>query len=214
MCYFDYLIKVNRLYYSFLYTITFDTLGLFSRQEVHCYSRWSIQNLYLTSKISVVCIDLKALNLVGPLPNTVTDFWWLVWQEQIHVVAMVTNIVERGQQKCEQYWPDEGTKKYGPFKVMLTDQQVFADYTIRQLFVSVSLIRNCHGKKGIWLVCSSYVESHFKITDIWLLWIIKNPPAVNRATYCKLYWFFENATYTSFFEIVLVERQIWQRINH
>ena len=56
------------------------------------------------------------------------------------VDAMVTNILERGQQKCEQYWPDEKTKKYGPFKVTLADQQVFADYTIRQLFVSVSLM--------------------------------------------------------------------------
>ena len=80
------------------------------------------------------------LNFVGPLPNTVTDLWWLVWQERIHVVAMVTNILERGQQKCEQYWPDEGTKEYGPFKVTLADQQVFADYTIRQLFVSVSIM--------------------------------------------------------------------------
>ena len=56
------------------------------------------------------------------------------------MVAMVTNTVERGQQKCEQYWPDEGTKEYGPFKVTLTDQHVFADYTIRQLFVTVSFI--------------------------------------------------------------------------
>ena len=56
------------------------------------------------------------------------------------MVAMVTNTVERGQHKCEQYWPDEGIKEYGPFKVTLTDQQVFADYTIRQLFVTVSFI--------------------------------------------------------------------------
>ena len=78
------------------------------------------------------------MNFVGPLPNTVTDFWWLVWQERVHVVAMVTNTVERGQHKCEQYWPDDGTKEYGLFKVTLADQQVFADYTIRQLFVTVS----------------------------------------------------------------------------
>ena len=69
-----------------------------------------------------------------------TDFWWLVWQERVHIVAMVTNTVERGQRKCEQYWPDEGTKEYGPFKVTLADQHVFADYTIRQLSVSVSLM--------------------------------------------------------------------------
>ena len=88
----------------------------------------------------LVCMHgFEILNFVGPLPNTVNDFWWLVWQERVHIVAMVTNTVERGRQKCEHYWPDEGTKEYGPFKVTPTDQQVFADYTIRQLFVSVSL---------------------------------------------------------------------------
>ena len=74
------------------------------------------------------------------------------------MVVMVTNIMERGQQKCEQYWPDEGTKECGPFKVILADQQVFADYTIRQLFVYVSLI-SCHGKKGhptSVLICTLY----------------------------------------------------------
>ena len=53
---------------------------------------------------------------------------------------MVTNLVEGGQQKCEQYWPDQRIQEYGLFKVTLTDQQVFADYTIRQLLVAVSLI--------------------------------------------------------------------------
>ena len=51
---------------------------------------------------------------------------------------MVTNVWEGGQQKCEQYWPSQGTQEYGPFKVTLTDQQVFADYTIRKLLVAVS----------------------------------------------------------------------------
>ena len=77
---------------------------------------------------------------VGPLPQTITDFWWLVWQEGIRVVTTVTNVVEGGQQKCEQYWPSQGTQEYGPFKVTLTDQQVFADYTIRQLLVAVSSV--------------------------------------------------------------------------
>jgi len=76
----------------------------------------------------------------GPLPKTITDFWWLVWQERISVVAMVTNVLEGGQQKCEQYWPSQGTQEYGPFKVTLTDQQVFADYTIRQLLAVVSSV--------------------------------------------------------------------------
>ena len=138
------------------YNVPSDTLGLFSRQEVHCYSRWPIQNSHFTSKVSIVSIDCGALNFVGPLPNTVTDFWWLVWQERVHVVAMVANIMERGQQKCEKYWPDKGTKEYGPFKVTLTDQQVFADYTIRHLFVSVSPSGNT-----VWLfMCISAIVTN------------------------------------------------------
>ena len=53
---------------------------------------------------------------------------------------MVTSVVEGGQQKCEQYWPSQETQEYGPFKVTLTEQQVFADYTIRQLLVAVSVV--------------------------------------------------------------------------
>ena len=89
-------------------------------------------------------VDSKEQDMGTSVDNTCYEklqskFWWLVWQERVHIVAMVTNTVERGQQKCEHYWPDEGTKEYGPFKVTLRDQQVFADYTIRQFFVSVSL---------------------------------------------------------------------------
>ena len=88
---------------------------------------------------------MKLTTFVGPLQNTITDFWWLVWQERICVVTMVTNVLEGGQQKCEQYWPSQGTQEYGPFKVTLSDQQVFADYTIRQLLVAVSSVHwTCH----------------------------------------------------------------------
>ena len=77
---------------------------------------------------------------VGPLSNTVVDFWRLVWQLRPPSIVMVTNLKEGSRVKCEQYWPELGTQEYGPFKVTLTDQQVFADYTIRQLFVSVSSV--------------------------------------------------------------------------
>ena len=50
---------------------------------------------------------------------------------------MLTNVVERGQRKCEQYWPDQEPQEYGPFTVTLADQQVFADYIIRTLNVMV-----------------------------------------------------------------------------
>ena len=72
----------------------------------------------------------------GPLSETEMDFWWLIWQERSPIIVMLTNEVNCA--KCLQYWPDSGKKQLGPFHVMIADQQVFADYTIRTLSVSVS----------------------------------------------------------------------------
>ena len=74
----------------------------------------------------------------GPLTKTTADFWHLMWQERVPSIVMVTNNIEGNKIKCSQYWPDSGSKEYGPFKITVTDQQVFADYVIRQLSMSVS----------------------------------------------------------------------------
>ena len=74
----------------------------------------------------------------GPLPKTVVDFWRLIWQERPPTIVMVTNVKEGTRIKCQQYWPESGKKDFGPFQVTITDQQIFADYTIRTLSVSVS----------------------------------------------------------------------------
>ncbi len=69
------------------------------------------------------------------------DFWRLVWQEKPPTIVMVTNLKEGNKKKCEQYWPDSGSSSYGPFKVTLTEQLVFPDYTMRTMQVTVSIDR-------------------------------------------------------------------------
>ena len=73
----------------------------------------------------------------GPLPKTLVDFWRLIWQERPPTIVMVTNVKEGTRIKCQQYWPESGKKDFGPFQVTISDQQIFADYTIRTLSVSV-----------------------------------------------------------------------------
>ena len=49
---------------------------------------------------------------------------------------MVTNLVENGKRKCEQYWPDEGSAGYGDIRVQLVDTEKLSEFTIRTLSVT------------------------------------------------------------------------------
>ncbi|EFJ50289.1 hypothetical protein VOLCADRAFT_45223, partial [Volvox carteri f. nagariensis] len=41
----------------------------------------------------------------GPLPSTEADFWRMCWGERVGAVVMLTNVVERGINKCSTYYP-------------------------------------------------------------------------------------------------------------
>ena len=42
----------------------------------------------------------------GPLPDTTGDFWDMVWQQDVHVILMLTLDMESMKVKCHRYWPD------------------------------------------------------------------------------------------------------------
>jgi len=43
----------------------------------------------------------------GPLQETVSDFWRMVWQTNSNVIVMLTREVENDIWKCSKYWPNE-----------------------------------------------------------------------------------------------------------
>uniref|UniRef100_A0A8D3E7M9 protein-tyrosine-phosphatase n=1 Tax=Scophthalmus maximus TaxID=52904 RepID=A0A8D3E7M9_SCOMX len=67
---------------------------------------------------------------IGPVHETVYDFWRMVWQEQSACIVMVTNLVEVGRVKCYKYWPDDA-EVYGDFKVTFVEVEPLAEYVVR-----------------------------------------------------------------------------------
>lgn len=71
----------------------------------------------------------------GPLPNTLEDFWRMVWEKNAAVIVMITNVYEKHKKKCEQYWPTEGEAKYGKLSVQLLNVEELAYWTIRRFTI-------------------------------------------------------------------------------
>ncbi|XP_042085429.1 tyrosine-protein phosphatase non-receptor type 7 isoform X2 [Ovis aries] len=69
----------------------------------------------------------------GPMPNTVSDFWEMVWQEEAPLIIMLTQLRE-GKEKCAHYWPAE-EETYGPFRVRVQDVRERPEYTVRTLTI-------------------------------------------------------------------------------
>ncbi|XP_073206722.1 tyrosine-protein phosphatase non-receptor type 5 isoform X3 [Lepidochelys kempii] len=65
----------------------------------------------------------------GPIVNTVSDFWRMVWQERSPIIVMITNIEEMNE-KCTEYWPEEQVTYEG---IEITVDQVIQadDYRLR-----------------------------------------------------------------------------------
>ncbi|XP_005375261.1 PREDICTED: tyrosine-protein phosphatase non-receptor type 7 isoform X1 [Chinchilla lanigera] len=69
----------------------------------------------------------------GPMPNTMLDFWEMVWQEDVCLIVMLTQLRE-GKEKCVHYWPTE-EETYGPFQIRIQDMKERPEYTVRHLTI-------------------------------------------------------------------------------
>ncbi|XP_052764664.1 receptor-type tyrosine-protein phosphatase kappa-like isoform X2 [Mya arenaria] len=77
---------------------------------------------------------------LGPMSKQMGDFgmfWSMIWQQKVEKIVMVTNLMEEGKEKCEQYWPRVGTTKdYSGVKVICQSEDEYAEFTRRLLLLN------------------------------------------------------------------------------
>ncbi|KAK6473840.1 receptor-type tyrosine-protein phosphatase V-like [Huso huso] len=70
----------------------------------------------------------------GPLRSTTTDFWRMVWEQNVRSVVMLTLCKEHGKVLCEPYWPAlDSTQGYGQVEVTTLSQSCSQDWRVSQL---------------------------------------------------------------------------------
>ncbi|CAH0546901.1 unnamed protein product [Brassicogethes aeneus] len=79
--------------------------------------------------IKIEKADRKYILTQGPLSNTVSHFWLMVWEQNSIAILMLNKLIEKKQEKCFQYWPS----KIGSDHIMnLTDVGLTVEYLEQQ----------------------------------------------------------------------------------
>ncbi|XP_015175080.1 PREDICTED: receptor-type tyrosine-protein phosphatase U isoform X2 [Polistes dominula] len=71
----------------------------------------------------------------GPMENTVTEFWRMVWQEKASCIVMLTKTFDFIRVMCVQYWPASKDKdeEYGGIGVSILQEEQLANFHIRTI---------------------------------------------------------------------------------
>lgn len=73
----------------------------------------------------------------APLTNTVADFWLMIWQENVPVIVMLTNLEEKSRVKADQYWPENKDQPEIAGKIEVTLAKTFphTGFVVRQFML-------------------------------------------------------------------------------
>ena len=100
------------------------------------------------------------------------EFWRLVWDQRVRVIVMITNIVEQGKRKCEQYWPDVemGAQMFGDMELVIREESVQVCFTNRVCTIRTSaevlvLVLGIEEVRIVQTLDSNYKVRIFKISN-------------------------------------------------
>ncbi|KAK2910652.1 tyrosine-protein phosphatase non-receptor type 2a isoform X1 [Channa argus] len=96
------------------------------------------ENDYINASLVMVEEAQRAYILSqGPLRNTCGHFWLMIWEQCSKAVIMLNRVIEKGSEKCAQYWPTteelQMTFTDTGFVIRLLSEEDQSYYTIRVL---------------------------------------------------------------------------------
>ncbi|XP_058043948.1 receptor-type tyrosine-protein phosphatase epsilon isoform X3 [Ahaetulla prasina] len=124
----------------------------------------------------------KFIAAQGPKQDTVNDFWRMIWEQKSATIVMLTNVKERKEDKCFQYWPDQGCWTYGNIRVCVEDCIVLVDYTVRKFCIHPQVSDGCKAPRLVTqLHFTSWPDFGVPFTPIGMLKFLKKVKSLNPA---------------------------------
>mmetsp|Transcript_22568 Transcript_22568/g.89290 ORF Transcript_22568/g.89290 Transcript_22568/m.89290 type:complete len:659 (+) Transcript_22568:182-2158(+) len=78
-------------------------------------------------------VDHKYICTQAPVPETLVDFWRMIWEQKVDLIVMLTRLEEGERLKAHRYWPtmDKLYKSYkGQFQVTILSEKVLVEEQI------------------------------------------------------------------------------------
>ncbi|XP_039595018.1 tyrosine-protein phosphatase non-receptor type 2 isoform X2 [Polypterus senegalus] len=105
------------------------------------HSRVKLQNTendYINASLVLVEEAQRSYILTqGPLRNTCGHFWLMIWEQKSRAVIMLNRVIEKGSEKCAQYWPTKDDQEMyfsdTGFHLKLISEDVKSYFTVREL---------------------------------------------------------------------------------
>ncbi|KAG7300512.1 hypothetical protein JYU34_016142 [Plutella xylostella] len=99
----------------------------------------------------------------APLPNTVDDFWQMIWEQNSRLIVMLTEYMENGVEKSYEYLPpseiSDSKRTFGDYQVVLKKREQHDKYAI-------STVQLINLRTRTWR----------ELTHLWYFWPAKGVP--------------------------------------
>jgi protein tyrosine phosphatase len=151
--------RLNRLWTDVItqYASKSETYPFSVAYENRAYNRYADVLPFDASRVKVAGLPLDYINgswvdgenegeryivTQAPMPETITAFWLMVWEQKCSVIVNLTRRFEKGKEKCAQYWPqhhgeeeeeeEDNPELYtGDVRIVLVDTKGCGDLIVR-----------------------------------------------------------------------------------
>jgi len=155
-------LPVNRRRNRYQDVVPFDATRVVLEKPLSIESNGELSNYINASLISDLSGQVHSpfyIAAQGPSQETMNLFWEMIWQQNVRVIVMLTNLIEGigfHSSKCSQYWPDlvGNTRRFHDISVQLYDCQDAPDYLVRKFDVS----RNEITRSIVHVQCTSWPD--------------------------------------------------------